>query len=129
MNYNFEERAKETTIVSKEKWEARKMHRDPVLPKLNQTHPNIKVYYPKEVQEILNLKTAMCPKCNKPCSSEHMISEHNIFVPKDQEILVMMKRIGIENKGKKRREIVREAAKAVKKYVQTLRVHLQRVKE
>jgi len=86
MDFNFELRAKESQRIAHAKWEARKAHsvygllEEKGKIKMAKTKKS-KVFYPKEVQEFLNLKTALCPGCCEPCSSKHMWEVHRVYIP------------------------------------------------
>jgi len=124
MNFDFEKRAEEVFKINQIKWEARKLNQLPAFPKSRKEPTHKRCYYPKELQQILNLKTALCPQCKVPCSSQHMNSSHQIFIPNDEELLDLLDRVNANNKERKRGEILDEAAQAILPFLNALSKHL-----
>jgi len=110
MGYDYEKRAEIIHKTARLKWEARKTRDFSQLPeKLEEIEllakgerkTSGKVLYPKEVQELFNLKTAICPRCGVPCSSEHMFKIHQTYIPDNYTVLDQCKVIsedGFESK-------------------------------
>ena len=91
MDFDYEKRVFEVRDLTEVKWKARKNHIVPdyssILVKNFSNRTSHKVLYPRELQEILNLKTALCPSCGVPCAAKHMLADHNLYVP-DNEFLL-----------------------------------------
>ncbi len=90
MKFDINARAEMNLNLAREKWESRVQNR-------KVRHPNIRerwkrtimiLLIPREVQEILNLMTALCPKCpQKVCSPEHLKASHQLWLPTYKEIM------------------------------------------
>ena len=91
MNYNFAERAGLIVEITKLKWIARMNNEAPdksIFPKkINAKDKQKQIWYPREVVELINLKTALCKQCSTPCNSNHLQTYHNIEIPSNDEIL------------------------------------------
>ena len=109
MEFNFSQRAGEVVEITDKKWEARKKNQLPNAPR--KTKDKIeKSYYPRELQELLNIKTALCPHCRTPCSSEHLLFAHQIQIPENTELINLMKAETNSKikEGKKKLQILEE---------------------
>ena len=75
MNFDFKNRVRNVLMPTKCKWEARKSHTIPTYPQRlpSPTHP---------FDQLLNLSTALCPRClsKVACSSSHMVNQHNVYI-------------------------------------------------
>ena len=93
MKQNFQERAIKVAQITEIKWKARIKHNapDPKDYLKEETDNEKSALYPKEVVELINLKTALCKGCQAPCNSKHLTEDHNVQVPTNEEILQKMK--------------------------------------
>ena len=96
MDYDFAERAGLIVEITKIKWTARINNEAPEksnFPKKINTKNNHKqIWYPREVVELINLKTALCKQCSTPCNSNHLQTYHKIEIPSNDEILNLAER-------------------------------------
>ena len=110
MEYDFASRVLHVNAVAKRKWEAQQHH--VTLREFEEEHSlvavqgkqvvKMKVPFPKEVQEYINLKTSICPDCSEPCSAQHMLSVHKVYMPTNEALLETCHRIASESKVTKR---------------------------
>ena len=125
---NFDERAFETSRISKIKWEARKNYSVPeykcdnLLREKKEKH----IRYPKELQEFLNLETAMCVSCKVPCSNQHMLIKHKIYIPDHEFIFQKMKEINVQNNRNTRTSLLKEAKNYLLPFINCLKKFLNR---
>jgi len=85
MECDFAKRAGEIIEMTILKWEARKKNQELLIPK-KQLPKLEKSYYPRELQELLNLKTALCPSCKSPFTSLHLNTYCMITIPLSQRM-------------------------------------------
>jgi len=114
MNFDFSARATASQRISRAKWEARKSRSSDEFMERKKRGEfcngdrNVKgsrVFYPKELQELINMKTALCPKCNVPCSSVHMWEVHRVFIPSNEIVLEkcnLLSAVGLETKSNRK---------------------------
>ena len=114
MDFNLEERAAVVQLKAELKWEARKSrcveeasNGGSVVCKGKEGKDKT-IMFPRELQELLNMKTAMCPGCGKPCSSEHMFRSHRTYIPENETLLEKCKLLSQEgySNGLTRRQIL-----------------------
>ena len=125
IDFQFEDRVDEVVKITQKKWEAREnndMFKKPIKiePKTNQA------IYPRELQELLNLKTAMCTECNTRCNSIHLREVHNIIVPENTQLLDKIetdtKELKMERMTKK--EILEELGKRLQPHINNIKIIL-----
>ena len=128
LNYNFEERAEFVAKVTEIKWEARKNHSAPSkkdYPENNQKNQKKQdILLPRELTDLLNLKTALCKKCNARCNSAHMANEHNILVPENLAILDILRekaRKLTQAGAKNKKEIIQKLGDTLVPYIQLIK--------
>jgi len=85
MDFDFEKRASQVVELCRNKWRSRKLCKVPVYSPQSCSVRKHSVFWPKELQVLLNLKSALCPECHIPCGEFHMLS-HNIFIPSDTSL-------------------------------------------
>jgi len=129
MDFNFDARAEEVINIAQKKWDARKNHQIPNLGtvyKKSAPAKETKIFYPKELQILLNQKTAICPHCTVPCGSGHMIKEHNIHIPSNMTLLDTMREVSRQKaeRGLNRSGVVREAGRTLGPFIQAMGAHL-----
>ena len=103
MDFSFHERAGKVVQTAAVKWDARILNKAPnplEYPKDNQDKKDF-IWYPKELVEFINLKTALCKRCNTPCNSGHLADSHNLLVPSNNEILEFLSIKTAEFKNRK----------------------------
>jgi len=132
MNYDFEQRAIDVQNIARIKWEARKRHSTPDFKfttkktSVRDTKKDGKVFYPKEIQEFLNLLTA--PICKIRCSARHMLEFHNIFTPTHEATLSKCKEF--TNEGTKlklgRKEIMMSITRYIKPFIDCIKLFLNK---
>jgi len=125
MDFDFNKRAGEVVELTALKWEARKNHNIPIIPQKSLLKTE-KIYYPRELQELLNIKTALCPVCRVPSSSEHLHERHNIQIPENTELLELM-RTETEShikEGKKKLQIIKELGLKLIPYITSIKAML-----
>ena len=130
MDFNFNERVTQVVRTTKIKWELRIQGKIPVKEDFPKYPANIKkqVWYPMEFAELLNIKTALCKECKVPCNSNHLLQHHNIQVPENQELMQIMKEKSEElnkDKGKQKRELLRELGNLMKREIDKITPLLQ----
>lgn len=118
MEFDFAQRAGEVVEITVMKWEARKNNKELNIPKQQQPKYE-KSYFPKELQELINLKTTLCPRCKTPCSSEHLLENHDILIPENEEFIKIMKTETIAKikVGKKKLQVLGELGKMITPYI------------
>jgi hypothetical protein len=130
MDFDFDQRVAETMEVTKVKWEARKRNVTPEYPTKETMTKNLKkklkILYPKELQEMLNISTAVCNKCRVPCGPAHMVTEHKIYIPDTETVLQRMKEINEKGRNQKanRKAILRNAGEYLKPFLSSMKEHL-----
>ena len=95
--YNFEYRADLIYTISMLKWDSRKageQFRYESLPnwmkyKLEKQRSNLCRRLPFEVVQYINSMTSMCPSCSKPNTPNHLLIQHNCWLPNLNELLLM----------------------------------------
>ena len=89
MQFNIDERSMTNTEIAKQKWEARLAFSSYTADRkvdISQRPQERKTrFLPKELQQILNLMVAKCPKCKgtgtRICSKQHLEQQHQIIIP------------------------------------------------
>ena len=83
-----------------------------------QTESKKLAWYPRELQELLNLKTTLCPKCNTRCNSYHLNEIHKINIPENTELLKIVEEesLNLKRRGKSRKQSIQELGKIMDKY-------------
>ena len=132
MDFNFNERTTQVVRITKIKWELRIKGKIPSkedFPKYpNKINIKKQVWYPMELAELINIKTALCKECKVPCHSNHLLQHHNIQVPENEELLQTMKEKSEElNKdlGKQKRKILQELGNIMKREIDKITPLLQ----
>jgi hypothetical protein len=123
MRFDFERRVREVSQLARIKWEARKEHKVPIYPRREPEEREGKRYYPAELQVILNMKSALCPFCKVPCNSSHMINEHQIYIPCDEDLLENIAII-CESTEETRKEKMNRIREIINPYIRALSNHL-----
>ena len=126
MDFNFENRVKEVSEITKIKWEARVRHETPIYPANLREEKSVKIYYPKELQVLLNLKTALCMKCRVPCSSKHLSDKHSIHIPTNDEVLKQMFLVSTLMQKESRKNILDRTGEILKPEILKLQNFLMR---
>ena len=96
--------------------------------KLKKGFKQRRIYYPKELQEFLNLTTSMCTECGKPCSAEHLTGVHKIYVPANEIVLEkcrLVSETGVLMKWS-RKEILNTIAKYIKPFIHCIKLHISK---
>jgi len=127
LNYNFQERAGNVTEITLIKWNARMKHKAPnpqEYPK-EETRPNQKIWFPRETVELINLKKGLCKHCQVPCNSYHL-SEHEIQVPTNEEILQMVEEGSNDLRKTKagKKEILKILGERLQPYINSIKTIL-----
>ncbi len=125
MNYDFRERANRVVEITNAKWNARIQYR--TIDACDYPRDNIKdtskIWYPKEVTELINLKTALCKKCDTPCSSYHLKESHGVQIPSNKEILELMEYKNQEikpRKGTDRTKMLKDLGVSLKPFIDSI---------
>ena len=123
MDFDFLRRSKEVVKITEIKWEARKKNEIPIFPpkKIFDSRPT---FYPRQLQELLNLKTALCPVCRKRLNSSHLREAHCVVVPENAELLAFIEAEGREKgkkKGMKKVEIIKELGGLLNPYISCMK--------
>ena len=130
MDFQFEKRAAEVWELARIKWEARKAHfpldYSDVTDGREKLESSDRVFYPRELQKLLNLTTALCPVCCTPCSSSHMLSTHNLYIPNNETLIKRCKELSNDsnNSGLNRRQTLQRIAEYINPFVLCLKDHL-----
>jgi len=131
MNYNYDTRVDYVNKIASLKWDSRLKNQVPDYEKLSQDAPNQndtpkermeKVYYPSELQILLNLMTALCPSCKKRCTASHMLQNHQIYIPGNDRLIEKCKEVTRDIK--KRRPILENLGNYMLPFISCLKKHL-----
>jgi len=122
MDFDFEKRASQVAELCRSKWRSRKLCEVPILPYQGCSVRKHSVAWPKELQILLNLKSAMCPGCNTPCGEYHMLS-HNTFIPSDTFLISKIISISKENHREGRNFVLKSTNEYLKPFINILRMH------
>ena len=122
MDFDFGKRASLVVELCRNKWDSRKLR---IIPKYHASShsPKASIRWPKELQILLNLKSALCPQCKKPCGEYHMLN-HNIFIPSDETLITNIKEINSANKKKGRTYILKSTVEYLRPFIDVLHKHL-----
>jgi len=97
MGFDFHARSQEVLLITEIKWQARKENRLPEFPSRRFKLKNLALY-PRELQELLNLKTAMCPLCKVRLNTFHLRESHKVSVPGNIELLDLVEKESIKRR-------------------------------
>ena len=89
MQFNILERTDRNMWKVKRKWEER-VGKQLYVPEdaPSSREPSKKRWIPKELQELLNIETALCPQCKgEVCKPQHLREVHNILIPDYSQIM------------------------------------------
>lgn len=97
MRFNINNRADRNMEATKTKWETRMGQlmyvRAPESQQEQFKEEKTPRLLPKELQEVLNLSTALCPRCSgEVCSHSHMKEEHCIIIPEYKSMILEIER-------------------------------------
>ena len=128
MGFDFVNRAEKVVKITEIKWTARinyKPLRKTDFPKEEKRKKEkYTTWLPREVAELLNLKTALCKKCQTSCSSSHLKDCHNIEIPSNDRIIESM-----EHDSKLLYELkVTDKNKILHKLGENLKIHIDKIK-
>ena len=106
MQFNIDERSMTNTETAIRKWEARLAFSSStaerrVDPAQRPQESKIR-FLPKELQQILNLMAAKCPKCKgagtRICSKQHLEQQHQIIIPTYADLIKTIETKTVEAK-------------------------------
>ena len=130
MQFNVEERSATDTEIAKQKWEAglartyytAELRVDPS----ERPQERKRRFLPKELQQILNLMTAKCTKCEgtRFCSKQHLELQHQIIVPTYMELIK-----SIETKTEEAKNSRLSKARAVEHVGSFIRIYIERIRQ
>jgi len=125
MDYNFQDRVAYVVENTRAKWEARKQNL-PFSQKMSIKKSKPLVWYPKELQELLNLKTSLCPNCNTRCSSTHLMIFHDIYIPENSTLLENIEKDTelLREQKLKKHEIIKEIGNMLLPFISELKLFL-----
>ena len=123
MEFDFDKRASHVVNLCKIKWNSRKLRIIPSYPQNIHPVKQVRIYWPKELQVILNLKSAICPTCKVPCGEYHML-KHNVFIPSDNLLIENIRSICRANNGKGRDYTIGSIIEYLNPFIDVLRLHL-----
>jgi len=131
MNFDFKNRVRNVLMPTKCKWEARKSHTIPTYPQRlpSPTHPFAGTIFPRALRQLLNLSTALCPRCPSKvaCSSSHMLNQHNVYIPDHDVIFKKIQGFGtcVTGNGRgRRKKVLNLGEDYVRPFINYLQMHL-----